>query len=109
MAELGKDYIINEYGEVVSGDEDKSDKLSDEYHQLDYEIFSHPDRFTPDELAAKKARYEELAKILGITKKSNALAAGRDALKKRMAAMRNNGQSYSETLAQNIAAQKDRD
>ena len=89
-----KNFTINEYGEIVSlngqslAPEDTPErKLEAEYSQLEYEIFSHPDRFTPDELAAKKARYAELEKQLGITKKVDALKAGKDILKKRIAAM----------------------
>ena len=37
-----------------------------EYSQLEYEIFSHPDRFSQDELQAKKKRFEELKQILEI-------------------------------------------
>ena len=90
----GKDFIINEFGEIVSlngqsivPEDTPERKLQAEYSQLEYEIFSHPDRFTPDELAAKKARYAELEKQLGITKKVDALKAGKEMLKKRMVAM----------------------
>ena len=89
----GKDFIINEFGEVVSLNgnslapkETPERKLQSERSQLEYEIFSHPERMTPDELAAKKARFEELNNILGI-KKIDTLAAGKDMLKKRLAAM----------------------
>ena len=94
MAEYGKDFIINESGEIVmlngksmASEDSAEHKLQAERSQLEYEIFSHPDRFTPDELAAKKARYAELEKQLGITKKVDALKAGKDILKKRIAAM----------------------
>lgn len=58
----------------LSGEhEDEHATEKKEYAQLEYEIFSHPDRFSKEELDAKKKRYEELKKILGI-KDSNAVA-----------------------------------
>lgn len=93
--EQGKDFIINEYGEIVrmNGAAEKTpvdlekDALDKEYSQLYYEIFSHPERFSPRELDIKKERYAELEKKLGYEKKTNALKAGKDILKKRMAEM----------------------
>ena len=93
--EYGKDFVINQYGEIVHNGpvsektpaELKQDALNKEYDKLYYEIFSHPERFTPRELDIKKERYAELEKILGYEQKTNALRAGKEILKKRMAEM----------------------
>lgn len=75
MAEMGKDYTVNEFGEIVhlNGDDTKNksagDELFNEHAQLEYEIFSHPDRFSPEELEQKKARYAELSNQLGLNKR----------------------------------------
>ena len=115
MTELGKDFIINEFGEIVmlngksmTAEETPEHKLQAEHSQLEYEIFSHPDRFTDAELAAKKARYDEIKKTLGMTKKVDALAMGKAILQKRMTAMRGQENASSANML-NIAAQKDRD
>ena len=68
---MADDFYINESGEIIrKGNHDKSvlDKTAErtEYSQLEYEIFSHPDRFSQDELQAKKKRFEELKQILEI-------------------------------------------
>ena len=68
---MADNFYINEFGEVIrKGNPDKSvlDKTAErtEYSQLEYEIFSHPDRFTQEELHAKKKRFEELKQILEI-------------------------------------------
>ena len=94
MVEYGKDFIANEFGEIVQlkGDiiskkeQTPTDKMQAERSQLEYEVFSHPERWTAEELAAKKARYEELTKILNI-KKIDTLAAGKEILKKRLGAL----------------------
>ena len=68
---MADDFYVNESGEIIrKGNHDKSvlDKAAErtEYSQLEYEIFSHPDRFSQDELQAKKKRFEELKQILDI-------------------------------------------
>lgn len=68
---MADNFYVNEFGEVIrKGNPDKSvlDKTAErtEYSQLEYEIFSHPDRFTQEELQAKKKRFEELKQILEI-------------------------------------------
>ena len=60
---MADNFYINEFGEVIrKGNPDKSvlDKTAErtEYSQLEYEIFSHPDRFSQEELQAKKKRFE---------------------------------------------------
>lgn len=65
MAE--KDFFVDEFGQIHRNNapnKGKEDLLA-EYHQLEYEIFSHNDN-TPDKLA----RFEELKKILGIDENS---------------------------------------
>lgn len=64
-------FYVNESGEVireVNHDESVLDKTAErtEYSQLEYEIFSHPDRFSQEDLQAKKKRFEELKQILEI-------------------------------------------
>ena len=47
-----KDFEINEFGEVVrlsNGARVEDDALWNEYHQLEYEIFSHNDK-SPEKL-----------------------------------------------------------
>ena len=68
---MADDFYVNESGEIIrKGNHDKSvlDKTAErsEYSQLEYEIFSHPDRFSQEELQAKKKRFEELTQILEI-------------------------------------------
>ena len=68
---MADDFYVNESGEIIrKGNHDKSvlDKTAErtEYSQLEYEIFSHPDRFSQEELQAKKKRFEELKQILEI-------------------------------------------
>ncbi len=68
---MADDFYVNEFGEVIrKGNHDKSvlDKTAErtEYSQLEYEIFSHPDRFSQEELQAKKKRFEELKQMLEI-------------------------------------------
>ena len=68
---MADDFRINESGEIIrDGNVDNTvlDKAAEraEYSQLEYEIFSHPERFSPDELQAKKKRFEELKQILEI-------------------------------------------
>lgn len=65
MAE--KDFFVDEFGQIHRNkvpNKGKEDLLA-EYHQLEYEIFSHNDK-TPEKLA----RFEELKKILGIDENS---------------------------------------
>lgn len=70
MAEHGKDFIINESGEIVSLNGDLAmtktpeDKLEAEYNQLVYDM-SHPERFTNAQMAGMAARRAELEKTLG--------------------------------------------
>ncbi len=68
---MADDFYVNESGEIIrKGNTDESvlDKTAErtEYSQLEYEIFSHPDRFSQEELQAKKKRFEELKQILEI-------------------------------------------
>ena len=68
---MADDFYVHESGEIIrKGNHDKSvsDKTAErtEYSQLEYEIFSHPDRFSQEELQAKKKRFEELKQILEI-------------------------------------------
>lgn len=68
---MADDFYVNESGEIIrSGNVDNTvlDKAAErtEYSQLEYEIFSHPDRFSQEELQAKKKRFEELKQILEI-------------------------------------------
>lgn len=59
-----KNFEINEFGEVVrlsNGARVEDDALWNEYHQLEYEIFSHNDK-SPEKLK----RFEELKKQLGV-------------------------------------------
>ncbi len=105
---------INEYGEivrecdVVPQDEatKKEDMLSKERDRLDYEIHSHPERFSVEELAEKKKRFAELDKMLGIdTKKSaNDLKAAREKL--RAIAAQKNQQQAGPNVFDIIAQQK---
>ena len=72
---MSDDFYVNEFGEVIrKGNHDKSvlDKTAErtEYSQLEYEIFSHPDRFSQEELQAKKKRFEELKQMLEINDKA---------------------------------------
>ena len=75
---MADDFYVNEFGEVIrKGNHDKSvlDKTAErtEYSQLEYEIFSHPDRFAQEELHAKKKRFEELKQMLEINDKALSL------------------------------------
>ena len=75
---MADDFYVNEFGEVIrKGNHDKSvlDKTAErtEYSQLEYEIFSHPDRFSQEELQAKKKRFEELKQMLEINDKALSL------------------------------------
>ena len=68
---MADDFYVNESGDIIrKGNHDKCvlDKTAErtEYSQLEYEIFSHPDRFSQEELQAKKKRFEELKQILEI-------------------------------------------
>jgi len=71
--EEGKDFIINPDGSVTLSDwkepvkskeQQAEDAQEAEYNQLVYDM-SHPERFSAEEMAAKKERREELHKILG--------------------------------------------
>lgn len=58
------DFNISEFGEVnrlTEGKRVEDDALWKEYHQLEYEIFSHNDK-SPEKLQ----RFEELKKQLGV-------------------------------------------
>ena len=67
MAENENDFYVDEYGEIHRKDAPQrleNDALWQEYHQLEYEIFSHNDK-SPEKLA----RFQELEKQLGISEK----------------------------------------
>ena len=93
----GKDFVVNPDGSVTrlhgntvskTPQQVAQDKLAKERSDLEYEIFSHPERWTPDELARKKERFAQLNEILGIDvkKSANALASARERLRARVAA-----------------------
>ena len=59
-------FNINEFGEIHRPNHTKKDDLeSSEYSILQYEIFSHPERFTTTELEQKKKRLAELEQKFG--------------------------------------------
>ena len=59
-------FNINEFGEIHRPSHTKNDDLeSSEYSILQYEIFSHPERFTATELEQKKKRLAELEQKFG--------------------------------------------
>lgn len=68
--QVDKDFVVNSDGSVtsltgaVSVKKTSEDQLEAEYNQLVYDM-SHPERFTPDEMAAKSERHAELHKALG--------------------------------------------
>ena len=67
MAENENDFYVDEYGEIHRTDAPQrmeNDALWREYHQLEYEIFSHNDK-SPEKLA----RFQALEKQLGINEK----------------------------------------
>ena len=83
MAENENDFYVDEYGEIhrkSTPQRVEDDALWREYHQLEYEIFSHNDK-SPEKLA----RFQALEKQLGINEKkkndllnaTNKLRAGR--------------------------------
>ena len=87
---MSDDFYVNEFGEVIrKGNHDKSvlDKTAErtEYSQLEYEIFSHPDRFSQEELQAKKKRFEELKQMLEINDVTLVLAKRNSELKAKSA------------------------
>ena len=56
---MADNFHINESGEIIrDGNVDNTvlDTVAEraEYSQLEYEIFSHPERFSPDELQKKR-------------------------------------------------------
>lgn len=72
-----KDFEINEFGEVLrnsAGNRVEDDALWNEYHQLEYEIFSHNDK-SPEKLK----RFEELKKQLDV--KKNAFLKAKEKIK----------------------------
>lgn len=76
-----KDFEINEFGEVLRnsmGNRVEDDALWNEYHQLEYEIFSHNDK-SPEKLK----RFEELKKQLGVKDdvKKNAFLKAKEKIK----------------------------
>ena len=80
-----QDFDINESGEIIRKSTSKTQQLNNapeslEYSKLQYEIFSHPERFTQTELEQKKKRYAELEKIFG-KQDDNALTKIRKKLK----------------------------
>ena len=67
MAENENDFYVDEYGEIhrkSAPQRVEDDALWREYHQLEYEIFSHNDK-SPEKLA----RFQALEKQLGINEK----------------------------------------
>lgn len=67
MAENENDFYVDEYGEIHRQNAPQrleNDALWREYHQLEYEIFSHNDKSSE-----KLARFQELEKQLGISEK----------------------------------------
>ena len=67
MAENENDFYVDEYGEIhrkSAPQRLENDALWREYHQLEYEIFSHNDK-SPEKLA----RFQALEKQLGISEK----------------------------------------
>ena len=74
-----KDFEINEFGEVLRnsmGNRVEDDALWNEYHQLEYEIFSHNDK-NPEKLK----RFEELKKQLDDNAKKNAFFKAKEKIK----------------------------
>ena len=80
MAENENDFYVDEYGEIHRKDAPQrveNDALWQEYHQLEYEIFSHNDK-SPEKLA----RFQALEKQLGINeKKKNAFLNAKNKLR----------------------------
>ena len=80
MAENENDFYVDEYGEIHRTDAPQrveNDALWQEYHQLEYEIFSHNDK-SPEKLA----RFQALEKQLGINeKKKNAFLNAKNKLR----------------------------
>ena len=94
------EFKINEFGEIIRDgvnaqpSDDKAEQdLYAEYTKLEYEIFTHPERWTVDELSNKKARFEILKQKLEI-KKDDILAVARKKLQ---------GKQDNSVLKQNIA------
>lgn len=98
--EEGKDFVVNADASVtyLNGKSGKTnienEDLYSERGRLVYEV-SHPERFSPQEIAIKKERIAELDKILG--KNVDALKAGKALLLKKMA------MEKKEQVAPNIA------
>ena len=80
MSENENDFYVDEYGEIHRTDAPQrveNDALWQEYHQLEYEIFSHNDK-SPEKLA----RFQALEKQLGINeKKKNAFLNAKNKLR----------------------------
>ena len=103
-----KKYHINEYGEIIrdgvssktAPHQDQEDLLNAERHQLEYEIFSHPDRFSAKELEIKKTRLAVLNKILNIDpqKSADVFAAARAKIRANLT--NKSGQSLVAIMAQ---------
>lgn len=97
------DFNINEFGEVVrprEGERLDNDALWKEYHQLEYEIFSHNDK-SPEKLQ----RFEELKKQLDVkddVKKNAFLKA-----KEKIRAEAQKTMSVSEILAMRNSVQNE--
>lgn len=80
------DFKINEFGEIIRNGvntcraDDKTEQgLYAEYKKLEYEIFSHPERWTPKDLAAKRERVNFIKQKLNI-KETNPFVAARKKL-----------------------------
>ncbi len=107
--EVGKDFIINSDGSVTlltpekapTKEQEEEKILSKERSDLEEEIFSHPERSTPEELAQKKQRFEELTKILGMDSKKSANAfAEAKARLRAMVAQQQSGPNIADIVAQ---------
>ncbi len=102
MAENENDFYVDEYGEIhrkSAPQRVEDDALWREYHQLEYEIFSHNDK-SPEKLA----RFQALEKQLGITqqKKNDLLNA-----KNKLRAGRSQTMSVSQILSAGKEQQND--
>ena len=98
MAENENDFYVDEYGEIHRTDAPQrveNDALWQEYHQLEYEIFSHNDK-SPEKLA----RFQALEKQLGINeKKKNAFLNAKNKLRA--------GRSQTISVSQILSAGKE--
>ena len=98
MAENENDFYVDEYGEIhrkSAPQRLENDAMWREYHQLEYEIFSHNDK-SPEKLA----RFQALEKQLGINeKKKNDLLNAKNKLRA--------GRSQTMSVSQILSAGKE--